>query len=65
MKEQLKKIAEPESVDSLADALRTHATAFHKSVRTGSVKFKEFKKFCDLCDATIIVRRADGTEIKF
>jgi len=65
MKKQLKEIAFPESTDSIAHKLRTHATAFHRSVRTESMKFKEFKKFCEKCDATIIVRKADGTEIKF
>lgn len=65
MKKQLKQIAEPESLDSLAKQLRTHSTAFHKSVRSESMKFKEFKKFCELCDATVIVRKSDGTEIKF
>jgi hypothetical protein len=65
MKNELKKIAEPESVDSIAHQLRSHATAFHSTVRSGSIKLKEFQKFCELCDAEIIVRKADGKEIKF
>lgn len=65
MKEQIDKIAEPRSADSLAKQIRSHATAFHKAVRTESIKFKEFKQFCDLCDAKIIVRKADGSEIEF
>lgn len=65
MKEQLKQIAEPDSVDSVAIKLRAHSTAFHNTVRSGSMKFKEFQKFCELCDAKIIVRKSDGTEIHF
>jgi hypothetical protein len=65
MKNQLKEIAFPDSLDSVAHKMRNHATAFHRSVRTESMKFKEFKKFCEKCDATIIVRKPDGTEIKF
>lgn len=65
MKKELKQIAFPDSLDSVAHQMRTHATAFHRAVRTESMKFKEFKKFCDKCDAKIVVRKADGSEIKF
>ena len=64
MKQELKKIAKPESVHSVARKIRNHETAFHRAVRTKSLKFTEFKKFCELCDATIVVRKHDGTEIK-
>jgi hypothetical protein len=64
MKQELKQIAKPESVHSVARKIRNHETAFHRAVRTKSLKFTEFKKFCELCDATIVVRKHDGTEIK-
>ena len=65
MKNELKQIAKPESIDSIGQQLRSSPTAFHKTVRSGSMKFKEFKKFCELCDAKIIVRKSNGQEIKF
>ena len=64
MKNQLKKIAEPKSIDSIAKEIRKHATAFHKTVRAKSIKLTEFKKFCEICDAEIIVRKSDGSEIE-
>lgn len=64
MKEQFKQIADPKSIDSIAKEIRSHATAFHKAIRSESVKLTEFKKFCKLCDATIIVRKSDGSEIE-
>jgi len=63
MKTQLKQIAEPESVQSIAKKIRNHTTAFHRAVRMKSLKFTEFKKFCELCDAKIVIRKNDGTEI--
>ena len=64
MKEQLKQIADPKSLDSIAKEIRTHATSFHKAIRSESIKLTEFKKFCELCDAKIIVRKPDGSEIE-
>lgn len=64
MKNQLKQIAEPNSVHSIAQKLRNHSTAFHRAVRMKSLKFTEFQKFCDLCDSEIFVRKSDGSEIK-
>tara|TARA_R110001592_G_scaffold4245_2_gene23801 strand:+ start:412 stop:609 length:198 start_codon:yes stop_codon:yes gene_type:complete len=64
MKQKLKLIAEPESVQTIAKKIRNHSTAFHHSVRVKSLKFTEFQKFCELCDSEIFVRKSDGTEIK-
>ena len=64
MKEQFKQIADPKSIDSIAKEIRSHATSFHKTVRANSIKLSEFKKFCKLCDAKIIVRKSDGSEIE-
>ena len=64
MKKTLNKIANPETVDSIADQLRNNATSFHRTVRNESIQLSEFKKFCELCDASIIVRKSDGSEIK-
>jgi hypothetical protein len=64
MKIILQQISEPESVHSIAKKLRNHTTAFHRAVRMKSLKLTEFKKFCQLCDSEIFVRKADGTEIK-
>jgi len=64
MKKQLNEIAKPNSVDSIAKQIRTHSTSFHRSVRDETMKLSEFKKFCELCDATIIVRKTDGSEVE-
>jgi len=64
MKKQFNKIAEPNTVDSIAEQLRKHATAFHRTVRDETIQLSEFKKFCELCDATIIVRKSNGTEVQ-
>ena len=64
MKKQLNEIASPQTVDSIAQQIRSHSTSFHRSVREGTIKLNEFRKFCELCDATIIIRKSDGSEIK-
>ena len=65
MKKQFNQIASPQTVDSIAKKIRNHSTSFHRSIRDESIKLKDFKNFCDLCDATIIVRKSDGSEINF
>jgi len=64
MKKKLNEIANPMTVDSIAEQLRNNASSFHRSVRNESIQLSEFKSFCNLCEAIIIIKKSDGSEIK-
>jgi len=63
-KREFGKIALPsnQSVYSVAKTLRNEPDSFMRSLKMKSIKLSETIKFCEKCDATIIIRDAKGVD---